>query len=202
MKNQQLELFKVNPTWFHFFNELLRSGAWAKMSLAAKALYPCIKSFCNQYNGQAFPSLETLTEFSGLSTKSVLKGLAELEMLGMLKSEKSTGRQTKYTIREALQPLDNNGQPTGDPIYFDYIPKLILEAIKQIKDYVDGGMKDDRPFPLLQINITTNNHINIGGTQIINSIEPKILFQGLHDRFEGRDTPAAKYAESVEKACG
>jgi DNA-binding transcriptional regulator YhcF (GntR family) len=195
MKPQQLELFQVNPTWFHFFNEVIRSGAWAKMSLAAKALYPCLKSFCNYADGLSYPSIATLAEYSGLTIVSVVKAVKELEELGYITRLKSKGKTTRYIIQETIQPRGADGQPVGAPIRFDYVPELTNKAIAQIKDFVKAGMQNGEAFPLLNI-IITNQYVN-NSLQVINTIDVDSLVQGTLDRFEGRDTEAARYAASV-----
>ena len=71
-KQDQEELFKTDVSWFHIFKELIRNKTWARLSSNSKSLYPVIKAYINHENGTAFPSLDTLQEYSGLARASVV----------------------------------------------------------------------------------------------------------------------------------
>ena len=100
----QSELFKTDVSWFHIFKEVIRGKAWAEMSSNAKALYPVIKSFVNHESGSAFPSLDTLQEYSGLARASVVKGIKELEAKGYL--TKVSGNRTSSNNYSVVERFD------------------------------------------------------------------------------------------------
>ena len=100
-------------------------------------------------------------------------------------------------MKEKIQPINKDGQQAGSQIGFDYIPGLASETIKQLKDFVNSGMKNASAYPLLNITINQYND-NGSGTQNINYIDADSMFQGTIDRLEGKNTEAAQYAAKVE----
>jgi biotin operon repressor len=96
----QSELFKTDTTWFHMFKEIIRNGTWARLSSNSKSLYPVIKAYINWESGAAFPSIDTLQEYSGLARASVIKALKELEAEGLLIKQTTAGRHSNYTLVE------------------------------------------------------------------------------------------------------
>ena len=202
-QNDQQELFQTEVSWFHMFKEMIRSKTWAKMSPVSKSLYPTIKSFSNWQTGSTFPSIDTLEEYSGLSRPSVMKGLKELEDLGYIRSKKTPGRPTLYTLIEKFDIKDGEGIPVASAS-FDYLPSLLGDAMVELKNYVAKGMTGDGQLQLIHVdrfvieNLTVvSGHDNIG-TQNNNNIDIGALFQGIQDRMEGKITEAAIYADAVE----
>lgn len=191
----QLELFQADPTWFHFFRDLIISGKWARMSFPAKSVYPCVKSHCNYESGIAFPSIDRLARLSGVSIPSVLKALRELEELDLLSAEKQTGKSTIYRIKEIIQPTDGNGKPAGNQISFNYVPNLTAKTLDQLREYLKNGR--NTTFNLF--NITINNVVtvqNLGEEH--SSIDSAKVLQGVMDRIEGIDSDFAKYVSAIE----
>src|SRR5687768_4272605 len=138
-KQSQAELFKADVSWFHIFKEIIRSGAWARMSPNAKAIYPVIKAFVNWETGAAFPSIDTLEKYSGISRPSVVKALKELESEGLLAKESRKGKGSNYTLIEKFAVQDQGGKvATG--ISFDYKPRDIEKAIAEIKRFLANGL--------------------------------------------------------------
>jgi len=70
---------KVDWTLFFRFDKLwIENLNWAVISPAAKAVFPVIACHCNE-NGQSFPGEEVISALSGLTAKSVRKGIHDLE---------------------------------------------------------------------------------------------------------------------------
>ena len=64
--------------FFRFDKRLIENMNWAHISQAAKAIFPVIACHCNE-KGLAFPGEETIAALSGLTAKSVRKGVHDLE---------------------------------------------------------------------------------------------------------------------------
>jgi hypothetical protein len=60
--------------FFRFDKRLIENMNWARISPAAKAVFPVIGCFCNE-RGDAFPGENTIASLSGLTPKSVRKGI-------------------------------------------------------------------------------------------------------------------------------
>jgi hypothetical protein len=163
MRGEQEELFKPDFGWFHFFRTIIQNGTWAKMSLAAKAAYPVIKSYCNSENGAAFPSYETLSAKSGLSRQSVTKALDELSKLDLITAKKAVGKATVYSLKETFEvqhPVSGR-QGTAS---FDYVPQLVQKAVDEMKALITTGAQGK----IIQINFNLNctGDINTHGVHI------------------------------------
>jgi hypothetical protein len=172
--NHQSELFKTDIGWFHIFKELIRNGTWARLSLPTKALYPVIKSFANHQSGTAFPSVDTLEEFSGLARASVFKALKELEAEGLLTKE-TKGRSNNYALVEKFEVTDTQGRPAAS-VSFDYMPSLVGDAVAELKNFMAQGMvMPDGQTQFIKIeNLTLNinhiNHFHEGSIQTTNNL--------------------------------
>lgn len=138
-KEEQGDLFKADLSWFHIFKELVRNGTWASLSPNAKAIYPVIKTFVNWESGDAFPSIDTLEQFSGVSRPSVVKALKELEGMGLLFKESKRGKGSSYTLIEKFAVQDQSGNIATE-ISFDYTPRDLEKAIVEIKQFLASGL--------------------------------------------------------------
>jgi len=70
--------------FFKFMRELGTSGLWARLSKAAKAVYPMLGIHTDGTFKPVYPSLPTLVKLSGLSKKGVEDGLRDLEHHGLI----------------------------------------------------------------------------------------------------------------------
>jgi len=73
--------FKDVADWklfFRFDKQWVENMSWARISPAAKAILPVIGVHCNEH-GEAFPGEEVIAALSGLTPKSVRKGIHDLE---------------------------------------------------------------------------------------------------------------------------
>jgi hypothetical protein len=185
------------------FKEMIRSKTWAKMSPVSKSLYPTIKSFANWQTGSTFPSIDTLEEYSGLSRPSVLKGLKELEDLGYIRSQKTPGRSSQYTLVEKFNIKNDEGEAVASAS-FDYLPSIIGDAMVELKNYVAKGMTSDGQLQIINVekfvieNLTIINGESNIGTQNNHYIDVSTLLQGAQDRMDGKTTEASAYADFIE----
>ena len=136
---EQSELFKTDIGWFHIFKELIRNKTWARLSSNSKSLYPVIKAYANHKSGEAFPSIDTLQEFSGLARASVVKALKELEAEGLLAKSGAAGRHNNYSLIEKFEVTDSEGRPAAS-VTFDYMPALVGDAVAELRNFMAKGM--------------------------------------------------------------
>lgn len=203
----QDESFEADATWFHMFKELIRSETWAKMSSPSKALYPTIKSFTNWKTGHSFPNIDTLEKYSGLSRASVMKGLKELENLGYIRSQKSIGKPSIYTLIEKFDVQNSEGTTVASAS-FDYLPSIISDAMVELKNFVASGMNDEGKLQIINVerfiieNLTVINGNNNIGTQNNSGYDVKRLLKGTEDRMEGKITEDSIYAETIGELFG
>lgn len=88
-------------TYFKFVCELIDAGIWAKMSPAARTLYPVLLRFSDRNFSPVYPGSKKLLELTGFKQKSSLrKARKELVDLGLISITTGTGRKnTMYHFR-------------------------------------------------------------------------------------------------------
>jgi len=121
--------------FFKFMRELGTSGIWARLSKAAKAVYPMLGIHTDGTFKPVYPSLPTLVKLSGLSKKGVEDGLRDLEAHGLIirrsgKSHKPgtanranlyefvfeyAGSTLGYLVGKPLATQEPRGLPTQEP---------------------------------------------------------------------------------------
>lgn len=169
--------FLTDTSWFHIFKELIRSGQWAGMSTAAAKVYPVIKAFINWETGNAFPNLETIEKYSGLSRASVVKALKELEGLGVLRKDHQQGAKGKYTVVERFNVEDADGRPQAS-VTFDYLPAFVSDTVTQLKHFLVTGKAPEGGVNIIQIetlNLQVNTDQAHGVMETGGSSKPKRL---------------------------
>ena len=191
----QQELFHTDVTWFHIFKELIRNKTWARLSSNSKSLYPVIKAYINWESGAAFPSIDTLQEYSGLARASVIKALKELEAEGLLIKE-SKGKHSNYTLVEKFNVKDKEGRPAAS-VSFDYMPAYVQDAVAELKNFMVNGLTlPDGKTNFIKIDNLVLNIAHGGGNNITNNIrvglDEGILIQGIKDMLEKKDTKEAR----------
>ena len=195
----QSELFKTDTTWFHMFKEIIRNGTWARLSGSSKSLYPVIKAYINFESGAAFPSIDTLEEYSGLSRASVIKALKELEAEGLLIKEVTAGRHSNYTLIEKFDIKDGEGRPAAS-VSFDYLPSYVGDAVTELKNFVAQGLAlPDGKTNFIKIDNLTLNIAHGGGNAInINAgIDSSTMIKGIKDMLAKKDTPEAQLVQGL-----
>jgi len=214
-EKQQLEMFKADVGWFHIFKELIRNKTWEKLSLSSAKLYPVIKSFINHQNGSAFPSIDALEEYSGLSRASVIKALKELEAKGLL-TKTTSGRNSNYAIVEKFDVKDEHGQSKAS-VSFDYMPAYVKDAVAELKNFVAEGLTTpDGKVNYIRIdNLTLNifqpdsqqiNNDNRKNIEVQPMVMPKEAIKGIKDVLAHQDTEEARLmlgkAKKSQDECG
>ena len=161
----QEELFKAQTTWFHVFKSMIDNGDVAKMGPSATTVYLVIKAHANMSSGVSFPMIETIMKASGLTKKTVVKGIDVLIEKGYIEKQKM-GRKNVYTLREKIEIKDKAGQ-VHSVASFDYVPTLVEEARAELKNFVLTGDTKDSKIIIVE-RLVMNVQINQGhakGTQ-------------------------------------
>lgn len=156
----------ADTQWFHLFRSMVKQGDIAKFSGSALKVYIVIKSYANFSSGASFPSEQTISSDSGLSTSQVKRCIKELQQLEFIVTEK-VGRKNQYVLREKLVIRDLFGNSAAEATW-DYVPKMVTDAVEEVKKYVQFSSVENTQIikiENLQINI---NNVADGGI-VINS---------------------------------
>jgi hypothetical protein len=140
--------------WFHVFKAMIDDGEVAKIGPSAFTTYCVIKSHTNFATGVAFPSIETISQKSGISQAQVKRDLKTLEANGLLTKEKQW-KSNVYTLREKILISDENGKPAGQATW-DYLPGAVRDAMADLKNVLMTGQFADAKVVMienLQVNI-------------------------------------------------
>lgn len=157
MEKKQMDLFKAETTWFHVFVSMVENGDVAKMGPYAVTVYLVVKAYTNWKTGKAFPSIDTITEKSGVSRRQVINSLAQLVENGYLDKTK-VGRKNTYTLREKVTLKDTEGRPAACATW-DYLPSTVEAARAQLKRFMLTGEHDGKILFVenLNLNVQVNN---------------------------------------------
>lgn len=104
--------------YFKFVQPLIDAGLWAKMSAAARTLYPVLLRFSDRHFSPVYPGSNRLLQLTGFKQKSSLRrAREELISLGLISTTPGTGRSnTVYHFRfDWALPREATGQPPGEP---------------------------------------------------------------------------------------
>ena len=80
---------------FYVLHELFDSGLWASLSLKAKAVFPVV---LRHLSLDRSPSCRIIACEAGITRKSVVLAIKELELKAGLSSEKRAGEVTAYSF--------------------------------------------------------------------------------------------------------
>lgn len=76
-------IFKEINVRDNFYVELLRSAVWAGLSHNAKSVYPVLRAYVDPETNTGSPTLDTLSDGTGLPNESVVRGINELIKEGL-----------------------------------------------------------------------------------------------------------------------
>ncbi len=165
----QIEMFEAKTHWFHVFKSMIDNGDVAKMGAHATTVYLVIKAHTNFSTGMAFPSIETITEKSGISKRQVINSLSTLESYGYILKEKK-GRNNLYTLREKIEITDKQGRPQAVATW-DYLPNTVQEATAELKNLLlKGELVDGKVIYIEHLNV--NMQINQDSAQGVQYNQP------------------------------
>jgi len=170
--------------WIHVFKGMILDGTWAKLSNAAKAVYPVVKACSDFSSGEACPTYTQIMEFSGLKKEAVRNALKELTGLGLVDTEK-VGRANRYRVIEKMAV-----SPTKTAT-FVYSQKNFGEAREELKSYVTTGKcANPQHVTIIEhadtVNIITNVHVH-ADPEIIEMLEAGVPWTEIvENRFGNR----------------
>ncbi len=74
-----------NNAFFKFFQDLVLSKTWRKLTPSARTLYPVLAIHTDKDFKPVYPSLKRLKEFSGLGNSGIASALRSLEQSGLIR---------------------------------------------------------------------------------------------------------------------
>jgi len=138
MSDKQQELFEADVSWFHVFKEMVKSKEIAQMQPSSVVVYLVIKAFTSWQDGRAFPSLDKISEYSGMSLAQVKRCLDELIKRGHITKAK-LGKKNVYTLREKLVMTDAETGVPAAVATWDYAPMTATKAVLELKNMLVTG---------------------------------------------------------------
>ena len=127
----------ADRSWFHVFKDMIDSGDIVRMGTQAFAVYAVIKRHSAHTSGEAFPSIELISEKVGIVPRQVIRELKKLEDLGYLTKTK-VGRRNNYVLREKITIYNLEGEPSAVATW-DYVPQGIKDATADLRDVLLSG---------------------------------------------------------------
>lgn len=200
---KKTEHLKAETTWFHIFKAMIDNGDLAKLSGSSVKIYLVIKSHTNFSTGQSFPSMEIISEKSGISIAQVKRELKSLEDFGYI-SKSKIGRRNFYTLREKVEIKDDIGRPAAVATW-DYLPSSVKHAIADLRNVlVSGDLAGAKVVHIerLQVNINNlhDNAINYNIQQFMADLDK--LPSDLRDRVLKAWEASKKKDENTDTAHG
>lgn len=171
-----MPLFESHAEWFHVFVEMIENGDAAKMGGTIFLIYAVIKAHVSFKSGVSFPSIEKISEKSGVSRETVIRSLKVLEDMQYIIKQK-VGRHNVYKLREKINIRNQDGENAAVAT-FDYIPDLVKTATAELRNFNLSGSNEQ--FKVVHIERLI---MNIGNLNINNEVnaEQHAVFQGLPD---------------------
>lgn len=167
-------LARPQTQWFHMFRAMIDQGDIARMGPHAFAIYAVIKSHTNITSGIEFPSIELISEKSGVSLAQVKRELRVLENAGYVMRQR-VGRSNRYTLRERIHISDENGL-TQAIASWDYVPAGVQQAVADLKNLlIAGDLDGGRIVHIERLNL----QINLGGENTQINLDTTALLSGL-----------------------
>ena len=142
---------RINTTFGTYQADLFESGLVAQIGVSAFAVWAAIKAHSDYQTGIAWPSIRRLMLLTGLASATVQKCLDTLEASHLLRSEVKNKRRY-YVARERLDV--SIGSRVLCTIVVDYVPSVMRDKLKRVKDALSTG-KD--PDAFAQVDIIPGN---------------------------------------------
>jgi hypothetical protein len=120
-KSHRGDRMNEHQSYVRIMSDILDSGVWAKLSPAARALYPVLLRFTDYNFRYVWPNTETLLRLTGFRTKkSIVEAKKDLESNGLIHTVSGSGRtSTRFYFRfdyegSKITPLgDTSIHPRG-----------------------------------------------------------------------------------------
>jgi hypothetical protein len=131
---------RINTTFGTYQADLFESGLVAQIGVSAFAVWAAIKAHSDYQTGIAWPSIRRLMLLTGLASATVQKCLDTLEASHLLRSETKNKRRY-YVARERLDV--SIGSRVLCTIVVDYVPSVMRDKLKRVKDALSTGGDPD-----------------------------------------------------------
>lgn len=131
---------RINTTFGTYQADLFESGLVAQIGPNSFATWAAIKAHSDYQTGIAWPSIRRLMLLTGLASATVQKCLDTLEAAHLLRSEVKNKRRY-YVARERLDI--SIGSRVLCTIVVDYVPSLMRDKLKRVKDALSTGKDPD-----------------------------------------------------------
>ena len=131
---------RINTTFGTYQADLFESGLVAHIGVSAFAVWAAIKAQSDYQTGSAWPSIRRLMLLTGLASATVQKCLDTLEASHLLRSETKNKRRY-YVARERLDV--SIGSRVLCTIVVDYVPSVMRDKLKRVKDALSTGGDPD-----------------------------------------------------------
>ncbi|MBE7440685.1 MAG: helix-turn-helix domain-containing protein [Spirochaetales bacterium] len=165
---------------------LFDSGLWARMSAAARALYPALLRFSDGQFKPVFPGTTVLLKLTGFKQKSTLrKAREELVELGLITVSRGNGRKNSYyhfRMDWACSPEGHAAAPQGG----------VSAPRRGAGGPAAGALRVGQPYNHVHISITNNP----AGVPLAHDATPEAEQKRLYPTVEGK---RASWSE-IEKA--
>ena len=131
---------RINTTFGTYQADLFESGLVAQIGPNSFACWAAIKAHSDYQTGIAWPSIRRLMLLTGLASATVQKCLDTLEASHLLRSEVKNKRRY-YVARERLDV--SIGSRVLCTIVVDYVPSVMRDKLKRVKDALSTGKDPD-----------------------------------------------------------
>jgi len=160
MSDKQPELWQAEVHWFHVLKELVKNKTVAGMDGSTVKVYLAIKAFANHYEGQAFPSHDTIMEYAGVTEPTLKKCLRELKAHGILEWQKN-GRKNVYELREKIEIKAAESGELAAYASFKYVPMAMGQALEELKKVIlkDPMLNNGQTIHIERLNLTLINNL-------------------------------------------
>ena len=163
---------QTSAEWFHLFKDMIQSGDAAKIGGPAVLVYLVIKTYVDFTTGRSFPSIELISEKSGLSDRQVMRHLKTLCEFGYVEKESSPGKLNVYRPKEKFQTINKETGEVESVITFDYIPNAVRAAQTELKNFLVSGNVDGLQYIKIDsLHLTVNVQNIAKGDGIVYNIE-------------------------------
>ena len=129
---KQLPLWSFNLKHVPVLRAMFESGECAEMGGSCFLLWVCLKTYSDWDTGVAYPSIKTLSEKLGQSTKSTTNQIKRLEEMGYVRKHKAQGKNL-YRVIDKFKVEEVTTGNTETEIENTYVPRQFPKTMANLK---------------------------------------------------------------------
>ncbi len=169
-KTTQESQYAVDATWTHLFKSMVLSGDAAELGGSSILVYVILKSFTDFNSGESFPAISTISKYSNLGERQIIRCLKSLAEFGYLEITKQKGKKNTYKLKEKIHIIEKTTGKVDNAIAFNYVPSDIKTIQKEIREYVMNGFSGlTKNITIENLNVTVNiQNIHQGDGNVFN----------------------------------